>query len=170
MYALFAAVAFGHSGGSLLRWGLLPVAPLAVVTAGIGLAAMRAAAAPPGGWHTLLGFPHASLVCVGVGMAAIQYFQAVGDPGQEVLRAAGSRGGAALIGAGVAFAAVQTRWVQALLAVPLAMFTALVGSYNSAGMLTVLYAATVTVWWARRLWRTARAALTPAAGAPGTLW
>jgi hypothetical protein len=79
------------------------------------------------------------------------------------------RFGGLLIGVGIATALVS-RWIlRAILAMPLGVVMAAIVSWPGTGILAVIYAAAVALWWAGRLWALLRSPVTEAAPVAPTM-
>jgi len=167
LYAMVGSVAFGLPGGAFLRWTLLACLPVALAAGGLALFALRGVD-PGTAWHRFLAFPHASVACAAVGMLLLQHADtAPRYPATALLTAVSGRVGACLLGAAAAFAVDLPRRYQLILAAPLAIFAAAVGSGLTAGLLAVVYVVAVALWWGQRVWRLARRRAPHPAGGGG---
>ncbi len=153
LYAVVGSVYIGQEVAPFLRWTLLPIAPVVVIAAAMAVVAARQWRTPHGGWSQLLAFPALSVVTAAVGMALIQYSLTAARWPELVLwiDAAGRLGGL-LLGIGVVTAVVSTPLLRLILAAPLAVITAAIVSRPASGILGVIYAAAVAVWWIRQVW------------------
>ncbi|WP_236647892.1 Hsp70 family protein [Micromonospora sicca] len=153
MYAVVGSLYIGADVGPFLRWALLPVAPIVVVAAVMALVAARQWRTPRGGWSELLAFPTGSVVTGAVGMALIQYSLTADRWPERVLwiDIAGRVGGL-LLGVGVVMAVVSPLVLRMILAAPLAVITAAIVSRPASGILGVIYAIAVALWWIRQVW------------------
>jgi hypothetical protein len=163
LYAVVGSVYIGAEVAPFLRWALLPIAPVVVVAAVMAVVAARQWRTPRGGWSQLLAFPTSSVVTAAAGMALIQY-SLTADRWPELvlwIDIAGRLGGL-LLGVGVVTAVVSTPLLRLILAAPLGVITAAIVSRPASGILGVIYAAAVAVWWTRQVWtRIVRPARSP---------
>jgi hypothetical protein len=153
IYAIIAAVGLEWPSGPFLRWTLLPLTPIVVLTLAAGVLATRSRRIPAVGWHEWLGFPVSSIITATIGMAALQasVTTAVYPRNAATLVLLG-RVGAALIGVAAALAlARQARW-RIILAAPTAAIFATIAGLAATGLLASGYITAVTLWWARRVW------------------
>ncbi|MGK5741525.1 Hsp70 family protein [Micromonospora sp. URMC 103] len=172
LYAVVASQYFGLPVGGFLKWALWPIAPIVLMAVAMAVVAARQWRAPHGGWSALLAVPTGSVVTAAVGMALIQYSLTADRWPEMVLwiDTAGRVGGL-LLGIGVVMALVSPLMFRLILAAPLAVITAAIVSQQAAGILGVIYALAVAVWWAARLWTrilrpTTAAPAAPRAGLP----
>ncbi|MCX4387291.1 Hsp70 family protein [Micromonospora peucetia] len=153
LYAVVGSVYIGQEVGPFLRWALLPIAPVVVVAALMAVVAARQWRTPRGGWSQLLAFPTGSVVTAAAGMALIQYSLTADRWPELVLWIdAASRVGGLLLGVGVVMAVVSTPLLRLILAAPLGVISAAIVSQSASGILGVIYAAAVAVWWTRQVW------------------
>ncbi|MFG1888112.1 Hsp70 family protein [Micromonospora sp. NPDC049051] len=153
LYAVVGSVYIGQEVGSFLRWALLPIAPVVVVAAVMAVVAARQWRQPVGGWSQVLAFPIGSVVCAAVGMALIQYsLTADRWPDLVLWIDAAGRVGGLLLGVGVVMAVVSTPLLRLILAAPLGVISAAIVSQAASGILGIIYATAVAVWWARQVW------------------
>src|SRR6266511_4375199 len=162
LLAVFGSVGAGVSNGSYLRWGLLPMLPVAGAAVVCGLLVVWRRVTPVLGWQAFLVFPPGSVVCAAVGAVLVQHAMVTPVyPGQGLLVAVIGRGGGALLGLGAALAVAETlRW-RVILAGPFAVLVAAVVSYPATGFIAMLYVLAASVWWGRRLWQLVRVLLLP---------
>ncbi|MEV4465136.1 Hsp70 family protein [Micromonospora echinofusca] len=153
LYAVVGSVYIGQEVGSFLRWALLPIAPVVVVAAVMAVIAARQWRQPVGGWSQVLAFPTGSVVCAAAGMALIQYsLTADRWPDLVLWIDAAGRVGGLLLGIGVVMAVVSTPLLRLILAAPLGVISAAIVSQAASGILGVIYATAVAVWWTRQVW------------------
>jgi hypothetical protein len=153
MYAVIGSVYFGQPVGGFLRWALLPVTPIVAAAAVMALVAVRQWRVPPAGWSQLLAFPTGSVLTAGLGMALIQYsLTADRWPNMVLWIDLAGRVGGLLLGVGTAITLVSHPILRLILGAPLAVITAALVSWPAVGILGVIYAIAVAVWWLRRLW------------------
>ncbi|WP_319463592.1 hypothetical protein [Micromonospora sp. RTP1Z1] len=153
MYAVVASLYIGDPVGGFLRWALLPVAPIVAAAAVMALVAARQWRIPSGGWSQLLAFPTGSVVTAGVGMALVQYsLTADRWPDMVLWIDIAGRVGGLLLGVGTVMAVVSQPILRLILGAPLAVITAALVSWPASGILGVIYAIAVAVWWLRQLW------------------
>ncbi|WP_433304392.1 Hsp70 family protein [Actinoplanes sp. CA-030573] len=150
LYAITAAVYFAYPIGALLRWTLLPVVPIATVTAVIAVLAWRRSAAAQPDWDAFLAFPVTAVVAVSMGIAALSFWWHGGLPAW----AAGWSGpcgfcGGLLLGAAIACTLARHLGVRVLLALVLSFFTVII-SRSGPSICAVLFAVAVTYWVAQR--------------------
>lgn len=153
LLAIITSIGFPTSHTPFLRWALLAPAPIAAVAALTGAVLVRDPVDPPRGWAARLALPNASILCTAIGMVLIQWANTtVQDPATAGLRSAVALAGAALFGAGVAFALPLPRRFQIIAAAPLTAISAAIGSALTTGLLAGMYIVAVTLWWIRHLW------------------
>lgn len=153
LYAGFSALYFVVPMGSLLRWALVPVLPIAVIAVVVAFLAARRLRAPVHGWDAYLAFPMSAVVTAGAGMLLVQYSVSTGGSADTaVLLDLAGRVGGMLLGVGAACALVSNLVLRLVLGVPLGLFVAVIVSPRSTGAIAVIVAVAVMVWWARRLW------------------
>ncbi|MFC4148058.1 Hsp70 family protein [Micromonospora mangrovi] len=153
MYAVVGSLYIGDPVAGFLRWTLLPVAPIVAAAAVMALVAARQWRVPPGGWSQLLAFPTGSVVTAGLGMALIQYsLTADRWPSLALWIDIGGRVGGLLLGVGTVMAVVSAPILRLILGVPVAVIAAALVSWPASGILGVIYALAVAVWWLRQLW------------------
>jgi hypothetical protein len=152
MYAVSAALYFKTGLGSPLRWALYPavgVAVIAVVIAGIAFRRWRV---PVQGWDAFLAFPAGAVVAGAAGMVLVQYAMTERRPSSPaVLVPEAGRVGGLLLGVAVAYAVAGVWLLRLLIAVPVAVFMAVIVSSRSTGILAVIVVVAVLWWWVRRL-------------------
>ncbi|MEV4481803.1 Hsp70 family protein [Micromonospora coxensis] len=153
MYAVVGSLYIGYSANGFLRWALLPIAPTVAVAAVMALLAVRQWRVPVGGWSQLLAFPTGSVITAGAGMALIQY-SLVADrwPHLVLWIDLAGRVGGLLLGVGTVLAVVRQPILRLILGAPLTVITAALVSWQATGILGVIYAIAVAVWWLRQLW------------------
>jgi hypothetical protein len=156
LYAAFTSVFFGVAIGAPMRWSLYPVLPVAVVGSVVALLAARQIRTPVQGWDAYLAFPVSSVATVAVGTAMLEYCMTTPTVDGVLWVDVGIRIGALLLGVAMACALAQAWLVRLVLAAPLAAFAAVVVSWQSTGLLAVMFAAAVGWWWCRRLWELIR--------------
>jgi hypothetical protein len=153
MYAVVGSLYIGTEVGPFLRWALLPVAPIIAVAAVMALVAARQWRTPRGGWSELLAFPTGSVVTAAAGMALIQYsLTADRWPDMVLWIDIAGRVGGLLLGVAVVMVVVSPLVLRMILAAPLAVITAAIVSWQASGILGVIYAIAVALWWIRQLW------------------
>ncbi|WP_425412952.1 Hsp70 family protein [Micromonospora nigra] len=153
MYAVVGSQYIGTELGPFLRWSLLPVAPILLVAGGLALIAVLRWRTPRGGWSDFLAFPTSSVVTATAGMLLIQWsLTADRWPDMLVWIDLGGRVGGLLLGIGVITALVSRLALRLVLGAPLAIICAALVSSRTAGILAVIYAIAVTVWWLKQLW------------------
>lgn len=153
LYAVVGSVYIGQEVGSFLRWALLPIAPVVVVATVMAVVAARQWRQPVGGWSQVLAFPTGSVVCAAAGMALIQYsLTAERWPDLVLWIDAAGRVGGLLLGVGVVMAVVSTPLLRLILAAPVGVISAAIVSQAASGILGIIYATAVAVWWARQVW------------------
>ncbi|MFF0372760.1 hypothetical protein [Micromonospora sp. NPDC005087] len=137
------------------------------MAAAMAVVAARQWRAPHGGWSALLAVPTGSVVTAAAGMALIQYsLTADRWPDLILWIDIAGRVGGLLLGVGVVMALVTPLVFRLILAAPLAVITAAIVSSQAAGILGVIYAIAIAVWWAARLWTRVIRPAAPAAHAP----
>jgi hypothetical protein len=152
LYAMIGSVAFGLPGGPFVRWALLASLPVASAAGLLALGALRGPG-PGVGWYRFLAFPHASIALAAVGMLLLQYAEtATHYLGMGLLVVVLGKVGGALLGAAAGFALPLAGRVQSIVAVPLGLFAALIGTSLTAGVLAVMYVAAAGLWWWQRVW------------------
>ncbi|WP_433458446.1 Hsp70 family protein [Micromonospora sp. CA-248212] len=153
LYAVMSSQYLGMPVGPHLRWALWPIAPVSVMAVAMAVIAARQWRAPHGGWSALLAAPTGSIVAATLGMGLIQYSLTADRWPQRILwiDLAGRVGGL-LLGIAVVMAVVTPLVFRLILAAPLGVIAAAIVSERAAGMLGVIYAIAVAVWWATRLW------------------
>ncbi|MCO1593795.1 Hsp70 family protein [Micromonospora sp. RHAY321] len=153
MYAVVGSLYIGDEVGPFLRWALLPIAPIVVVATVMALVAARAWRTPRGGWADMLAFPVGSVITATAGMVLIQY-SLVADrwPDMVVWIDLAGRIGGLLLGVAVVMAVVSPLLLRIILAAPLGVITAALVSRPASGILGVIYAIAVTLWWIRQVW------------------
>lgn len=167
LYAVVASQYLGQPVGAFLRWALWPITPTALMAAAMAVVAARQWRAPHGGWSALLAVPTGSVVTAAAGMALIQYsLTADRWPDLILWIDIAGRVGGLLLGVGVVMALVTPLVFRLILAAPLAVITAAIVSSQAAGILGVIYAIAIAVWWAARLWTRVIRPAAPAAHAP----
>lgn len=167
LYAVVASQYFGLPVGEFLSWALWPVTPIVVLAAAMAFVAARQWRTPHGGWSALMAAPTGSIAVAAVGMGLVQYsLTADRWPHLVLWIDIAARVGGLLLGVGVVMALVTPLVFRLILAAPLAVITAAIVSRQAAGLLGVIYALAIAVWWAARLWaRVVRSAKAPPAGA-----
>jgi hypothetical protein len=144
--------------GPLLRWSLLPTLPVALIAVVLAVLASRYRRTPAQGWNDYLAFPMSTVFAGAVGMLLAQHsITAERFPDRVIWIALSGRIGGLLLGVGAACALASGFVLRAVIAVPLALFNAVIVSSQSIGALAVIFAIAVTLWWARRLWLLIRA-------------
>jgi hypothetical protein len=156
LYAAFTSVFFGVNIGAPMRWSLYPVLPAAVIGSVVAVVAARQLRTPVQGWDSYLALPVSAIAAAAVGVATLQYCLITPAPSGTLWIDVGIRIGGLLIGVAVACALAEAWPVRLLLALLLAAFTAAVVSWQSTGLLAVMFAAAVGLWWCRRLWELIR--------------
>jgi len=157
LIAIVASVAFPVPNGPFLRWALLTPLPIAVAAAATAVLVIARPVSPPQGWAAWLTLPYASIVCTAAGALLAQYgLTGPRYPATAALQTVATLVGAALFGAGVAFALPLQRRYQIILAAPTAALCAAIVSGPTTGVLAGMYVVAVTLWWARHLWRLIR--------------
>ncbi len=165
LYAVVASQYFGLPVGPFLRWALWPITPVVVMAVGVAVVAARQWRAPHGGWSALLAAPTGSVIAAAGGMALIQYsLTADRWPDMVLWIDIAGRVGGLLLGVGVVMALVAPLMFRLILSAPVAVITAAIVSEQAAGILGVIYAAAVAVWWAARLWTRILRPTPPTAG------
>ncbi|MCI4066154.1 Hsp70 family protein [Micromonospora sp. R77] len=153
MYAVVGSLYIGDSVSGFLRWALLPLVPIVAAAAAMALIAARQWRVPPGGWSQLLAFPTGSVLTAGLGMALIQYsLTADRWPNLALWIDIAGRAGGLLLGVGTVMAVVSAPILRLILGVPLAIIAAALVSWPASGILGVIYAIAVAVWWLRQMW------------------
>jgi hypothetical protein len=153
LYAVTSSLYFGLDTGPFLRWALAPVAPVAALAAVTALVAARQWRTPRTGWSDLLAFPTGSVVTAAAGMALVQHsLTADRWPHLVLWIDLAGRAGGLLLGIGVVMAVVPTLLLRLIVAAPVAVFTAAIVSWDAVGILGVIYAIAVALWWIRSLW------------------
>ncbi|MEH0934435.1 Hsp70 family protein [Micromonospora psammae] len=153
MYAVVGSLYIATAVGPFLRWALMPIAPIVVVAAVLALVAARQWRTPRGGWSQLLSFPTSSVLTAAAGMLCIQYsLTADRWPDMILFIDITGRLGGLLLGAGTIMAVVRQPLLRLILGAPLAVITAALVSPRASGILGVIYAIAVAVWWLRQLW------------------
>ncbi|MEH0829891.1 Hsp70 family protein [Micromonospora sp. CPCC 205714] len=153
MYAVVGSLYIQTAVGPFLRWALLPITPIIAVAAVMALVAARQWRTPPGGWSQLLAFPTTSVVIAATGMLCIQYsLTADRWPDMILFIDITGRLGGLLLGAGTIMAIVRQPLLRLILGAPMAVITAALVSPRATGILGVIYAIAVAVWWIRQLW------------------
>ncbi|MEU5554099.1 Hsp70 family protein [Micromonospora sp. NPDC047793] len=153
MYAVVGSQYIGTELGPFLRWSLLPIVPILLVAAVLAVIAVRQWRTPTGGWSQFLAFPVSSVVTATVGMMVIQWSVTADRwPHMLVWIDFGGRVGGLLLGIGVITAVVSRPILRLVLGVPFAILIAALASQQTTGVLAVLYAAAVGLWWLGRLW------------------
>jgi hypothetical protein len=156
LYAVLGAAYTGGEMAPFLRWSLLPITPVAVAAVAIAVVAARLGRVPVQGWDGFLAFPVSSVLAASVGTLLVQQSMKSAQPGVT------GRVGGLLIGVGIACALVS-RWIlRMILALPLAVVVASLVSWPGTGILAVVYAVAVGLWWAGRLWMLLRSPVTAA--------
>ncbi|WP_334621115.1 hypothetical protein [Micromonospora sp. CPCC 206061] len=126
---------------------MVPVALVAVVVAAV--VASRWGRRPAAGWHGWLRFPISSALLAAAGMLMIDYVAAYASYCLRVQLLI--RFGGLLIGVGAALALVPG--LRLVVAVRLGVVMAGLAEVSTTGILAVIYAIAVTVWWLQRLWQ-----------------
>ncbi|WP_441173153.1 Hsp70 family protein [Micromonospora palomenae] len=153
MYAVVGSLYIETAVGPFLRWALLPIAPIIAVAAMMALVAARQWRTPRGGWSQLLAFPTSSVLTAAAGMLCIQYsLTAARWPDMILFIDITGRLGGLLLGAGTIMAIVRQPLLRLILGAPMAVITAALVSPRATGILGVIYAIAVAVWWIRQLW------------------
>jgi hypothetical protein len=153
LYALVASQYFGLPVGRFLGWALWPIAPTIVLAVVMAVVAARQWRVPHGGWSALLVTPSGSVVAAALGMVLIQYsLTAERWPDRVLWIDIAGRVGGLLLGVGVVMALVAPLMFRLILSAPVAVITAAIVSGQAVGVLAVIYAIAVAVWWAARLW------------------
>ncbi|MFC3504089.1 Hsp70 family protein [Micromonospora krabiensis] len=153
LYGVVASQYLGQPVGRFLSWALWPIAPIVVMAVAMAVVAARQWRAPHGGWSALLAAPTGSVVAAALGMGLIQYsLTADRWPDLVLWIDIAGRVGGLLLGVGVAMAVVGPLMFRIILAAPLAVIAAAIVSSRAAGVLAVIYAIAVAMWWAARLW------------------
>ncbi|MGC4856655.1 Hsp70 family protein [Micromonospora sp. DT4] len=169
LYAVATSQYFGVPVGAYLRWALWPVAPVSVMAVAMAVVAARQWRAPHGGWSALLTAPTGSIVAAALGMGLIQYsLTAERWPDRVLWIDTAGRVGGFLLGVAVVMAVVTPLVFRLILAAPVSVICAAVVSSRAAGMLGVIYAIAVAIWWATRLWSRVLRPAPPALAAPST--
>ena len=153
LYAVGGSLYLDTPVDPLLRWGLLPVTPVAAIAVIIAVLAARWARTPAQGWDGFLAFPLTSVVAATAGVALVQTAMATRvAPGMAVSLQLLGRAGGLLLGYAIAAALVRAWVLRLIVGLPLAVFLAAVVSWPATGLLAVMYTSAVAVWWSRRLW------------------
>ncbi|MEU4680904.1 Hsp70 family protein [Micromonospora sp. NPDC023737] len=154
LYAVVANQYFaGETLGRFLSWALWPITPIIGMAVAMAVVAARQWRAPHGGWSALLAAPTGSIVTATLGMLLVQYaLTARRWPDMILLIDVAGRVGGLLIGVGVVMALVQPLMFRLILSAPLVVISAAIVGPDSTGILGVIYALAVAVWWAARLW------------------
>ncbi|MFB9238363.1 Hsp70 family protein [Plantactinospora siamensis] len=153
MYAVLASAYLEMPIGPYLRWALLPVAPLAVLTAVAATVAARQWRTPRGGWYASFAVPTASVAAAAAGMLLMQYaFPAAIWVDADLLPLLMARGGGLLMGAAMVMAITQTPILRLIVGLPVAVISAAVYSDASMQLLGVAYTIALAVGYASRLW------------------
>jgi hypothetical protein len=150
LYAVTAAVYFAKPVRDSLTWAVIPVLPLAFCAVVLAVVAWHRAE-PPGGWEAFLAFPLSSMMAATAGMLAVSAWW------HGSLRwlggwadVAGPLGGI-LMTVAVACTVARHLLLRLTLTVLLGFFGAVL-SHPGAGILAVIYALAVAMWWAYRTW------------------
>jgi hypothetical protein len=154
LYGVFSLLYLDIPAGSPLRWALLPIVPVTVLAVLVAVIAGRWRRLPVGGWDAFLAFPMSSVLTASVGTLLVQ--QMMKTPSIGLL----GRFGGLLIGVGVATALVSPWVLRLIVALPLGVVLAAMVSWRATGILAVIYAVAVTVWWVGRLWALLRSPVT----------
>ncbi|MEU5554101.1 Hsp70 family protein, partial [Micromonospora sp. NPDC047793] len=153
MYAVVGSQYIGMELGPFLRWSVAPIVPIVVVAAVLALIAVRRWRTPVGGWSQFLAFPVSSVVTATVGMLVLQWsVTAERWPHMLVWIDFGGRFGGLLLGVGVVTALVSRPVLRLVLGAPVAILIAALAGPDTTGILAVIYAVAVGVWWLGRLW------------------
>ncbi|WP_431728062.1 Hsp70 family protein [Verrucosispora sp. TAA-831] len=153
MYAVVGSQYIGMELGPFLRWSVVPIVPIVVVAAVLAVIAVRGWRTPVGGWSRFLAFPVSSVVTATVGMLVLQWsVTAERWPHMLVWIDFGGRFGGLLIGVGVVTALVSRLVLRLVLGAPAAILIAALAGPGTTGILAVIYAVAVGVWWLGRLW------------------
>ncbi|TDC37671.1 Hsp70 family protein [Micromonospora sp. 15K316] len=165
LYAVVSSQFFSQPLDRFLSWALWPIMPIVVLAVAMAIVAARQWRAPHGGWSALLAAPTGSIVTAALGMLLVQYsLTAYRWPDTALLIDVAGRLGGLLIGVGVVMALVQPLMFRLVLSAPLVVISAAIVGPRSTGILGVIYALAVAVWWAARLWSRV---IRPAQPAPG---
>ncbi|MFB9238147.1 Hsp70 family protein [Plantactinospora siamensis] len=166
MYAVLASAYLEMSIGTYLRWALLPVAPLAVLTILAAAVAARQWRTPRGGWYASFAVPTASVAAATAGMLLMQYaFPAAIWVDADLIPLLAARGGGVLMGAALVMAITRAPILRLIVGLPVAVVSAAVYSEAAMNLLGVAYAIALAVGYAGRLW----AAVVPIPQSPARL-
>ncbi|MEU7975209.1 Hsp70 family protein [Micromonospora sp. NPDC049089] len=169
LYAVVTSQYFHMPVGPYLKWALWPIAPVSVMAVAMAVVAARQWRSPHGGWSALLAAPTGSIVAATLGMGLIQYsLTADRWPDRILWIDIAGRVGGLLLGVAVVMAVVTPLMFRLILAAPLAVIFAAIVSRRAAGMLGVIYAIAVAIWWATRLWSRVLRPAPPTPTAPPT--
>lgn len=159
LYAVTAAMYFAQPVSRLLQWAVAPLLPTVACAAVLAVVAWRRRT-PERGWDAFLAFPLSSSVAAAAGTFGVSgwwhgHLPDVFNGWESTL---GYVGGL-LVGVALACAVTRHLLARIVLAALLGFFCMII-SRSGPGIVAIIYAVAVAVWWAYRTWtlfQTARA-------------